>query len=188
VTIVFSDVSGSTRLGEELDAEALRRVMERYFEEMRSILERHGGTVETFIGDAVMAASASQLRTRTTLVAPSERPRTAGTSWAVLQASRDVAFARRSGGETRWPAGTWAMQCPAATMSSTDKEASPRRTPFATYARHSELIKVHSGGGRTRMSLAPEGGLDAEVEERYRAFEHPAAATVARSTGPRSTI
>ena len=56
VTIVFSDVSGSTRLGEELDAEALRRVMERYFEEMRSILERHGGTVEKFIGDAVMAA------------------------------------------------------------------------------------------------------------------------------------
>jgi class 3 adenylate cyclase/tetratricopeptide (TPR) repeat protein len=56
VTIVFSDVSGSTALGERLDAEALRRVMERYFEEMRSILERHGGTVEKFIGDAVMAA------------------------------------------------------------------------------------------------------------------------------------
>jgi class 3 adenylate cyclase/tetratricopeptide (TPR) repeat protein len=55
VTIVFADVSGSTRLGEKLDAEALRRVMERYFGEMRSILERHGGTVEKFIGDAVMA-------------------------------------------------------------------------------------------------------------------------------------
>ena len=56
VTIVFADVSGSTRLGEELDADALRRVMERYFEEMRRILEYHGGTVEKFIGDAVMAA------------------------------------------------------------------------------------------------------------------------------------
>ncbi|HEY3069047.1 MAG TPA: adenylate/guanylate cyclase domain-containing protein [Gaiellaceae bacterium] len=56
VTIVFSDVTGSTSLGERLDAEALRRVMERYFQEMRSILERHGGTVEKFIGDAVMAA------------------------------------------------------------------------------------------------------------------------------------
>jgi class 3 adenylate cyclase len=56
VTIVFADVAGSTRLGEELDAEALRRVMERYFEEMRSVLEHHGGTVEKFIGDAVMAA------------------------------------------------------------------------------------------------------------------------------------
>jgi class 3 adenylate cyclase len=53
VTIVFSDVSGSTPLGERLDAEVLRRVMERYFEEMRTILERHS-TVEKFIGDAVM--------------------------------------------------------------------------------------------------------------------------------------
>jgi class 3 adenylate cyclase/tetratricopeptide (TPR) repeat protein len=55
VTVVFSDVSGSTSLGEQLDPEALRRVMERYFEEMRVVLERHGGTVEKFIGDAVMA-------------------------------------------------------------------------------------------------------------------------------------
>jgi class 3 adenylate cyclase/tetratricopeptide (TPR) repeat protein len=55
VTIVFSDVAGSTSLGDRLDPEALRRVMERYFVEMRSVLERHGGTVEKFIGDAVMA-------------------------------------------------------------------------------------------------------------------------------------
>lgn len=56
VTIVFLDVAGSTSLAERLDQEAMRRVMERYFEEMRSVLERHGGTVEKFIGDAVMAA------------------------------------------------------------------------------------------------------------------------------------
>jgi class 3 adenylate cyclase/tetratricopeptide (TPR) repeat protein len=56
VTIVFSDVAGSTSLGDRLDPEALRRVMERYFAEMRSVLERNGGTVEKFIGDAVMAA------------------------------------------------------------------------------------------------------------------------------------
>jgi predicted ATPase/class 3 adenylate cyclase len=55
VTIVFSDVSGSTSLGERLDAEALRRVMSRYFDEMEGVIERHGGTVEKFIGDAVMA-------------------------------------------------------------------------------------------------------------------------------------
>jgi class 3 adenylate cyclase/tetratricopeptide (TPR) repeat protein len=55
VTIVFSDVAGSTSLGEQLDPEALRRVMERYFTEARTVLERHGGTVEKFIGDAVMA-------------------------------------------------------------------------------------------------------------------------------------
>ena len=55
VTVVFSDVTGSTSLGEQLDPESLRRVMSRYFDEMRSVLERHGGTVEEFIGDAVMA-------------------------------------------------------------------------------------------------------------------------------------
>ena len=55
VTILFSDVSGSTSLGERLDPEAVRHVMERYFLEARSILESHGGTVEKFIGDAVMA-------------------------------------------------------------------------------------------------------------------------------------
>src|SRR5262249_33434454 len=42
-------------LGERLDPESLRRVMSRYFEEMKAVLERHGGTVEKFIGDAIMA-------------------------------------------------------------------------------------------------------------------------------------
>ncbi len=55
VTIVFCDVSGSTALGERLDPEALRRTMGRYFEEIRAVVERHGGLVEKFIGDAVMA-------------------------------------------------------------------------------------------------------------------------------------
>ena len=55
VTIVFADVTGSTSLGERLDPEALRRVMGRYFDEMSALIERHGGTVEKFIGDAVMA-------------------------------------------------------------------------------------------------------------------------------------
>jgi len=55
VTIVFCDVMGSTALGERLDPEALRRVMSRYFDEMKVSIERHGGAVEKFIGDAVMA-------------------------------------------------------------------------------------------------------------------------------------
>ena len=55
VTILFCDVMGSTALGERLDSESLRRVMERYFAVAREVLERHGGTVEKFIGDAVMA-------------------------------------------------------------------------------------------------------------------------------------
>src|SRR5438477_6572583 len=55
VTIVFSDLVGSTALGERLDPEAVREVMERYFGRMRACLERHGGVVEKYIGDAVMA-------------------------------------------------------------------------------------------------------------------------------------
>src|SRR2546429_9147296 len=56
VTVVFSDIVDSTPLGERLDPESLRRVMARYFAEMRAALEAHGGTVAKVIGDAVMAA------------------------------------------------------------------------------------------------------------------------------------
>ncbi|MGH2572037.1 MAG: ATP-binding protein [Actinomycetota bacterium] len=55
VTVLFSDVVGSTALGGAQDPESLRRIMSDYFEQMKSVLERHGGTVEKFIGDAVMA-------------------------------------------------------------------------------------------------------------------------------------
>jgi class 3 adenylate cyclase/tetratricopeptide (TPR) repeat protein len=55
VTVLFADVTGSTALGERLDPESLRHVMGRYLEQMKDILERHEGTVEKFIGDAVMA-------------------------------------------------------------------------------------------------------------------------------------
>ena len=55
VTILFCDLTGSTSIGEAHDPEQLRRVMSRYYEEARAVLERHGGQVEKFIGDAVMA-------------------------------------------------------------------------------------------------------------------------------------
>jgi class 3 adenylate cyclase/tetratricopeptide (TPR) repeat protein len=55
VTVLFCDVTGSTELGEKLDPEALRALLARYFERMKAIIERHGGSVEKFIGDAVMA-------------------------------------------------------------------------------------------------------------------------------------
>jgi adenylate cyclase len=55
VTVLFCDLVGSTALGESTDPEALRARMRRYFADLRAILERHGGAVEKFVGDAVMA-------------------------------------------------------------------------------------------------------------------------------------
>ena len=56
VTVLFSDLIDSTPLGEHLEAETYRKVISRYFIEVSRVLEHHGGTVEKFIGDAVMAA------------------------------------------------------------------------------------------------------------------------------------
>src|SRR5437867_11312681 len=55
VTVLFSDWVDSARLGERLDPESLRRVQTAYFADATAVLERHGGTVEKYIGDAVMA-------------------------------------------------------------------------------------------------------------------------------------
>ena len=55
VTLLFCDVAASTALGEHADAETVREIMGRYFEQARETIERHGGTVEKFVGDAVMA-------------------------------------------------------------------------------------------------------------------------------------
>jgi len=55
VTVLFCDLVGSTALGESTDPEALRARMRRYFDDLRTIIERHGGVVEKFVGDAVMA-------------------------------------------------------------------------------------------------------------------------------------
>src|SRR3954454_16766843 len=55
VTVLCCDLVGSTALGESTNPEALRARMRRYFEDLRVILERHGGSVEQFVGDAVMA-------------------------------------------------------------------------------------------------------------------------------------
>ena len=55
VTVIFADIVGSTRLGTTNDPEVMRATLGRAFGALREILEEHGGTVEKFIGDAVMA-------------------------------------------------------------------------------------------------------------------------------------
>jgi class 3 adenylate cyclase/tetratricopeptide (TPR) repeat protein len=55
VTVLFSDITGSTELSHRLDPELFSEILGRYFDSVRTVIERHGGTVEKFIGDAVMA-------------------------------------------------------------------------------------------------------------------------------------
>ena len=55
VTILFADVTGSTELGESLDPEDVRALMGRYYAHAQRVIQEHGGTLEKFIGDAVMA-------------------------------------------------------------------------------------------------------------------------------------
>ncbi len=55
MTVVFCDLAGSTALGESVDPERLRALLAAYFERMKGVVEHHGGTVEKFIGDAVMS-------------------------------------------------------------------------------------------------------------------------------------
>src|SRR5262249_52435297 len=55
-TLLFCDLVGSTALGEAADPEAVRAVVSKYFDRARATIERHGGTVEKFAGDPVMAA------------------------------------------------------------------------------------------------------------------------------------
>src|SRR5258708_28181673 len=55
VTVLFADVLGSTALSERLDPERLRAILDDYFNVMAAVIETWGGTVEKFIGDAVVA-------------------------------------------------------------------------------------------------------------------------------------
>ena len=55
VTILFIDIVDSSRLSLALDPEALRNLLARYFDELSAVIRRHGGVVERYIGDAIMA-------------------------------------------------------------------------------------------------------------------------------------
>ena len=55
VSVLFADLVGFTTLSEHRDPEEVRELLSRYFERCRTLIERYGGVVEKFIGDAVMA-------------------------------------------------------------------------------------------------------------------------------------
>src|SRR4029077_21041145 len=55
VSVLFADLVGFTPLSESRDPEEVRELLSRYFDRCRRLIEIYGGTVEKFIGDAVMA-------------------------------------------------------------------------------------------------------------------------------------
>ena len=104
VTIVFADLTGSTGLGERLDPEALREVLDTYFAAMREAIEAEGGTVEKFIGDAVVAAFGTPVAheddpARALRAALGMRSRL-GALNAELRAARDLTLQMRIGVNT----------------------------------------------------------------------------------------
>jgi class 3 adenylate cyclase len=76
VSILFADLAGFTTLAEGHDAEDTRELLTRYFDLSRDVIGRYGGTVEKFIGDAVMAVWGAPRPTRTTPSGPSGPPLT----------------------------------------------------------------------------------------------------------------
>jgi class 3 adenylate cyclase/tetratricopeptide (TPR) repeat protein len=104
VSVLFADVTGSTTLGEQLDPEALRALMGRYFATIKAIVERHGGTVEKFIGDAVMAVFGLPARHEDDALravrAAAEMRDTLAALNVELQASRGLAIVFRTGVNT----------------------------------------------------------------------------------------
>ena len=104
VTVLFSDVVGSTALGELLDPETVRGVMARYFDTMAAVIERHGGTVEKYIGDAIMAVFGLPLLHEDDALravrAAAEMREALATLNAALGDERGVTIATRTGIET----------------------------------------------------------------------------------------
>jgi class 3 adenylate cyclase/tetratricopeptide (TPR) repeat protein len=101
VTVLFCDIVGSTALGELLDPETLRGVMTRYFEAMAGVIERHGGTVEKYIGDAIMAVFGLPLLHEDDALravrAAAEMHEALATLNVVLAKERGVTIANRTG-------------------------------------------------------------------------------------------
>src|SRR5205809_3475389 len=88
VTCLFADLVGFTSRAESLDPEDVEGILRPYHERLRFELERHGGTVEKFIGDAVMALFGARPRTRTIRSGPFARRWRSGTGRARRASSR----------------------------------------------------------------------------------------------------
>lgn len=81
ITILIADIVDSSRLSLTLDPEALRELFARYFDEMTSTIQRHGGVVDRYVGDEILPYLACQRFTRMTPYGPCPRLSTCATHW-----------------------------------------------------------------------------------------------------------
>ena len=103
VTVLFADLVGFTTLSESRDPEEVRELLSRYFDTSRRVIERYGGTVEKFIGDAVMAVWGTPVATED----DAERADRAGLDLVAAVPELDAAQNARAGvltGESAVPA------------------------------------------------------------------------------------
>jgi class 3 adenylate cyclase len=85
-TVLFADLVGSTELAGDQDPERVRAMLDRFYDAMAAEIERAGGTVEKFVGDAVMAAFGARPRMRTTRNGPCMWRWGCGGEWASCSA------------------------------------------------------------------------------------------------------
>ena len=99
MTVLFADLAGSTALGDEMDPEALRQLMTRYFQEMGTVLRSYGGTIEKFIGDAIMAVFGVPRLHEDDAPAPANAPGIRHILFVVDDAQASLAGLQAHGGE-----------------------------------------------------------------------------------------
>jgi Adenylate and Guanylate cyclase catalytic domain len=133
VSVLFCDLTGSTALGHRTDPEALRVMMRRYYDNARAVLEHHGGTVEKFVGDAVMAVFGIPVATE------DDALRAVRAAVELRDAVQDLGLEARIGSTlARWSRSR-AMPWSSVTRSTSRRDWSSRRLPqTCSWARRRE--------------------------------------------------
>jgi len=189
VTLVTSDLKGSTALGERLDPEALREVLNRYFGVMRAVFESHGGTIEKIIGDAIVAVFGLPFRREDdpirALEAAAETMRALALLNEELEVGYGVRLVTRTGVATgevtfgRADAGQHVLLGPPVEISGTMEQNSPPLEVLvheSTYVLAKDFIEVEA-----HEPVSPKGSE--ELLTAYRLVSVQARAAATEETG-----